>query len=1356
MKQFITLVFVFMLLASTVGAQDVALQGDISANRTLSADSTYLLKGFVRVKSGATLTIPAGTMLYGDYNTQGSMIVQPGGKIMAQGMVNRPIVFTSQFAKPGSSQNPQRGDWGGVIILGKAPLNVPGGTAAIEGPGDSYGGTDPDDNSGVLSYVRIEYAGIAFSPNNEINSLTMGGVGRGTKIDHIQVSYANDDSYEWFGGTVNCKYLIAYRGLDDDFDTDFGYQGKLQFLLGVRDPEVADVSGSNGFESDNDGSGSTNDPRTGPTWWNVTLVGPMANSSTTFNSNYKRGMHLRRSSQNKISNALLMGWPTGLLIDGTNTVADAQSGAMYVKNSILSGMKANFQSTDATFQGTMDTWFTTNGGRVFTANSEVLLTDAFTLSNPNVMPTSGSPVLTGGANPPDDGFFDPAANYVGAFGKSDWTAGWSTFQYPAQGSVVLQGDLTTDRKLSADSTYLLRGFVRVKAGATLTIPAGTMIYGEYNTQGSLIVQPGGKIMAQGTVNKPIIFSSEFSKPGAAQTPQRGDWGGIILLGKAPINVPGGKAAIEGPGDSYGGTDPEDNSGVLSYVRIEYAGIAFSPNNEINGLTFGGVGRGTKVDHIQVSYANDDSYEWFGGTVNCSYLIAYRGLDDEFDTDFGYQGKLQFLLGVRDPEVADVSGSNGFESDNDGSGSTNNPRTSPTWWNVTLIGPMATSSTAINSNYKRGMHLRRSSQNKVSNALLMGWPTGLLIDGTNTVADAQSGAMYVKNSILSGMKTNFQSTDATFQGTMDTWFTNNGGKVFAANSEVLLADPFNLMNPNVMPTAGSPALVGGGTPPADGFFDATANFIGAFGKKDWTAGWSTFNFPVQQGISILQGDIVSNRTLSADSSYLLRGFVRVKAGATLTIPAGVKLYGEYNTQGSLIVQPGGKIMAQGTATSPIIFTSEFAKPGSEQNPQRGDWGGIILLGNAPINVPGGTAAIEGPGDSYGGTDPDDNSGVLSFVRIEYAGIAFSPNNEINGLTFGGVGRGTKVDHIQVSYANDDSYEWFGGTVNCSYLIAYRGLDDEFDTDFGYQGKLQFLLGVRDPEVADVSGSNGFESDNDGSGSTNNPRTSPTWWNVTLIGPMATSSTAINSNYKRGMHLRRSSQNKVSNALLMGWPTGLLIDGTNTVADAQSGAMYVKNSVLSGMKTNFQSTDATFQGTMDTWFTTNGGRVFAGNNEVLLADAFNLTNPNAMPTAGSPLAVGGANPPDDGFFDATATFIGAFGKVDWTAGWSSFKYQVPTGVEEKMNEVIPTEFALSANYPNPFNPATSINFSLPKAGYVKLAIYNITGQQVATLIDGRKEAGSYNIKWEAGTFPSGVYIYSLETDSRVITRKMTLLK
>ena len=279
MKKTLLTLLLSMTLLSISFAQFVEISGDITSDMTLTNNRTYKLVGFVRVQPPATLTIQEGTLIVGDNASQGSLIVKPGAKIMAIGTENAPIVFTSEFALQGSGGSPTYGDWGGIILLGNATINVPGGTAQIEGPGDTYGGSNDNDNSGVMSYVRIEYAGIAFSLNNEINGLTFGGVGRGTQIDHIQVSYSGDDSYEWFGGTVSCKYLIAFRGWDDDFDTDFGFRGKMQYLVALRDPAIADQSSSNGFESDNDGSGSLNQPLTTPTWWNVSMIGPLETTS---------------------------------------------------------------------------------------------------------------------------------------------------------------------------------------------------------------------------------------------------------------------------------------------------------------------------------------------------------------------------------------------------------------------------------------------------------------------------------------------------------------------------------------------------------------------------------------------------------------------------------------------------------------------------------------------------------------------------------------------------------------------------------------------------------------------------------------------------------------------------------------------------------------------------------------------------------------------------------------------------------------------------------------------------------------------------------------------------------------------
>src|SRR6185295_13057224 len=195
------------------------------------------------------------------------------------------------------------------------------------------GGDCPNnaDNSGTLRYVRVEFAGVALSPNNEINGITFGGVGRGTTIDHVQVSYSNDDSYEWFGGTVNCKYLIAYDGIDDDFDTDNGYSGKIQFALGMRDPSVADVSGSKSFESDNDPTGTTNTPQTSAIFQNVTALGGSSNNGPT-NPLFNESAHIRRNSNIHINNSIMMGFPLGILVDGSKSIFNCQGSSLLNNN----------------------------------------------------------------------------------------------------------------------------------------------------------------------------------------------------------------------------------------------------------------------------------------------------------------------------------------------------------------------------------------------------------------------------------------------------------------------------------------------------------------------------------------------------------------------------------------------------------------------------------------------------------------------------------------------------------------------------------------------------------------------------------------------------------------------------------------------------------------------------------------------------------------------------------------------------------------------------------------------------------------------------------------------------------------
>ena len=782
--------------------------------------------------------------------------------------------------------------------------------------------------------------------------------------------------------------------------------------------------------------------------------------------------------------------------------------------------------------------------------------------------SSNSPVI-GNASFTNSNLTDPffeQVNFVGAFGTYDWTQGWANFDpqnaaYPATTVTLNAGHITTNTTWSSGNVYLLNGWVYVDAGVTLTIQPGTIIRGDKTNKGTLIIERGAKLMAIGTAAQPIVFTSNQ----AAGSRDRGDWGGLILCGYATINQAGGTAVIEGGvGAVYGGgstPNNADNSGTLKYVRCEFPGVPFAPDNEINGITFGGVGNGTTVDYIQVSYSGDDSYEWFGGTVNCKHLVAVRGLDDEFDTDNGFGGKLQFVVGLRDPNIADISGSNGFESDNDATGSGNLPLTHPIFCNVSMFGPLVTPATPFNVNFKRSMHIRRNSTLCVYNSVFAGWPVGLYIDGNNTQTNANNNVLQIENCIMAGMTANFAvPSGQTWSATDEqNWFLapNRHNSVLANNTDLSLVDPFNLANPNFTP---------------------------------------------------------------AKTVYKLNGWLYVRNGATLTIDPGTIIRGDKTNKSALIIEQGAKIMANGTATEPVVFTSNEAA-GSRN---RGDWGGLILCGYATVNLTGGTGFIEGGVGSVfgGGLTPNDadNSGSLKYVRVEFPGYAFAPNNEINGLTHGGVGSGTVEDYLQISYSADDSYEWFGGTVNGKHLIAFKGQDDEFDTDNGFSGKYQFCVGLRE-NFADVSGSNGFESDNDATGTANTPNTQATFCNFTLVGPMVTLSTVVDPNFKRSMHLRRNTQLKVHNSLLMGWPVGLYIDGNNTQANAVANLLQVENTFMSGMTTNFAvPTGQTWSATDEQNWYMDGSRhnnTFVNNSDIHLVDPFNLSGPNFLPLATSPV-------------------------------------------------------------------------------------------------------------------------------------------
>ena len=395
---------------------------------------------------------------------------------------------------------------------------------------------------------------------------------------------------------------------------------------------------------------------------------------------------------------------------------------------------------------------------------------------------------------------------------------------------------------------------------------------------------------------------------------------------------------------------------------------------------------------------------------------------------------------------------------------------------------------------------------------------------------------------------------------------------------------------------------------------------------------------------VSGVINTNMTWSSSNEYHLNGKVYVSGGATLTIQPGTKIVGLYNDvpakASALVITRNGKINAAGTASNPIVMTAES----NHQYP--GGWGGFVVLGNAPINqtnnpVIEGIESDELPADvdiHYGGSNANDNSGTIQYVRVEYAGANVSQDNELNSFTFGGVGAGTTFDHCQAYYGEDDAFEFFGGTINGKYLVSTSTHDDAFDFDFGYTGKLQFLVATVDANSTYYTKDpNGIECDNDSKGTSLTPFTHPTISNLTIVGTadgkVAKSAMSDGKSMKSCANFRRNCQFTLANSILYGYPTGILCETSNS---------YVfKNNVVNGVSTNFSGITAD-----------------ATNTAAASVDAIGLTSPwgayksqtNLRPNAAP--ALSGA---DFGGLDSWFTVTSYKGAIPPTTGGANWMMQ-----------------------------------------------------------------------------------------------------
>jgi len=876
-----------LLFAGTqAGADVVTISGSITGSTTWHATNTYHLVGKVYVQSNANLTIEPGTIVKGTNDTTqfGSLFVCQGGKLFAQGTPDRPIIFTSTADNIGTTNAwpnlgiYDRGLWGGIVLLGNSTLN-----SAVDATGNGsspkydvyeglpdtaingqnvhrFGGNNEADSSGVMRYVSIRHGGKRLESNKEINGLSLCGVGSSTVVEFVEAYAIADDGFEFFGGTVNTRYLVSAFNDDDAFDADQGYRGLNQFWFGIQEHGAKD----SGFEIDGDA------PNTGllPTsqWkvWNATVLGSgAANGQGSGNA-----FTIREFAAPSFHNGIFGDFARrGISIDA-NAGTHIATGALDIANNIFFAF------------GTSDT--VTNIG--ITANAQAFLSDAAKTNlivSPQLAgisrindggldprPLAGSPAL----NPANvkavtpGGFIVPT-DYLGAFGPDNlWIAKWTTLsQYGiirpngnlGQNIVTISGSLTGTNNWSRTNIYHLVGKVYVENNAVLNIEPGTIVKGTNDTTafGCLFVTRGGKLFARGTAQNPIIFTSTADNIGTTNVwpnlgiYDRGLWGGIVLLGNSTLN-----SAVDATGNGsspkydvyeglpdtaingqnvhrFGGNNEADSSGVMRYVSIRHGGKRLESNKEINGLSLCGVGSGTVIEFIEAYAIADDGFEFFGGTVNTKWLVSAFNDDDAFDADQGYRGLNQFWFGIQEHGAKD----SGFEIDGDAPNTGLLPTSEWKIWNATVLG----SGAANGQGSGNAFTIREFASPAFINGIFGDFARrGVSIDA-NAGTHIASGKLDFQNNIFFGFGTSDTVTNIAITANFQPFFTDLAKTNLIANPQLAGISRVPGFGLDPRPVIGSPALAAANVKPtvANGFY-VDAPYLGAFGDHNWAADWTT--------------------------------------------------------------------------------------------------------------------------------------------------------------------------------------------------------------------------------------------------------------------------------------------------------------------------------------------------------------------------------------------------------------------------------------------------------------------------------------------------------------------------------------
>jgi hypothetical protein len=688
------------------------------------------------------------------------------------------------------------------------------------------------------------------------------------------------------------------------------------------------------------------------------------------------------------------------------------------------------------------------------------------------------------------GLLGASAVLTGCGGGSDGgstpaptAAAEGTAQYVAE-NTELKGNFTESVTLDASKRYAITGAVNFLDGTTLTIPAGTVLYGSTGNS-YLAINQGARIVANGTATAPIIFTSAQDVAGQNSAGnEQGQWGGLTILGKAKTN--------KGPGRVYeAGTQPygpqanvvennADDSGVLNYVVIKHTGFVVEQDQELNGLSLGAVGSGTQISNIAILGSADDGIEFWGGTVNVSNIYVENAGDDSLDTDEGYDGTMTNVF-VEQFQVDDETDSRAIEADgkdDDPTGDTAAEMSVPKLKNATLI------------TIGRAIRLREGTGYEFDNVQVTVKSTSATLPASPTQAEIDSFKQTVAAVRISDQHTfDFAQINAVNGGLA---IDNNAidpadcGNAVVAN---VITDGCGLYRDDATQTYMRSSL---SVPVKDNTNDnsVTGADLSAF---DWVL--NVKNTPVTQlggsgniNVEVLQGDITASRTLTADKTYAIYGTVNVVAPAELTIQAGTTLFGATGNS-YMAINRGAKIFANGTAQAPIVFTSAQDIAGQNTGDEQGQWGGLTILGNARSNK-GANRVYEAGTQNYGADaggnfNDADSSGSLQYVVVKYTGFVVEKDQELNGISLGGVGSGTVMQNIASIGSADDGIEFWGGSVSVNGLYIYNAGDDSLDTDEGYRGTLQNVY-VEQNVVDDEVDSRIIEADSNSTTVTGDPQ------------------------------------------------------------------------------------------------------------------------------------------------------------------------------------------------------------------------------------------------------------------------------